>query len=64
MIVETLLLGVLYGKLKGGSFGNLSDLSINMWGFIMYPYISLQEGIFYYLRILSIFSLSQIFFSF
>ncbi len=34
MIVETLLLGVLYGKLKGGSFGNLSDLSINMWGFI------------------------------
>ncbi|WP_409227814.1 DUF5317 domain-containing protein [Gudongella sp. SC589] len=34
MIVETLLLAILYGKLKGGKLSNLSEISIDMWGFI------------------------------
>ncbi|MCR3955918.1 MAG: DUF5317 domain-containing protein [Gudongella sp.] len=39
MIVEILLLAILYGKLKGGRLSNLSDLTINMWGFIPASFI-------------------------
>lgn len=34
MIFETLLSAILFGKLRGGRISNLSDLTINMWGFI------------------------------
>ena len=34
MIIETLLLAIAYGKLRGGKIGNISDLAIRMWGFI------------------------------
>jgi hypothetical protein len=34
MIFETLFLAILYGKIKGGNLRGISDLTINMWGFI------------------------------
>ena len=34
MIVETLLLAIAYGKLKGGKISRISNLTLNMWGFI------------------------------
>ncbi|MGM0396270.1 MAG: DUF5317 domain-containing protein [Bacillota bacterium] len=34
MIIETLFLGIIIGKLRGGKIGNLADISLKKWGFI------------------------------
>lgn len=39
MIIETLIVSIIWGKIKGGKINRLAEISLNKWGFILIGFL-------------------------